>query len=121
MAEIQVGANQTVQMSSFVDAAATQRFTVKRRLYNETNWATLGEYQGGSPGSYQTFNSVNVPTVYLITAESYWAQYGSDWKPSRDRLKFFNNPGETVVRVECDDAWGGDGDYNDLIVQLILK
>lgn len=121
MAEIQVGANQTVQMNSFVDAAATQRFTVKRRLYNEDDWVMLGVYQGGTPASSQTFNSINIPTVYEIKSDSNWPKYGAEWRPSRERLQFFNNPGETIVKIECDDAWGNDGDFNDLVIQLILR
>jgi hypothetical protein len=121
MSEIQVSANQTVHMSSFVDGAATQRFTVKRRLYNEANYVVLGVYLGGTPESSQTFNAINVPTVFEIVCESNWAKYGTEWKRSAERLKYFNNPGEIVVRLESDDAWGGDGDFNDLIIQLILK
>ncbi|RZK64875.1 MAG: hypothetical protein EOO92_26980 [Pedobacter sp.] len=121
MAEIQVSANQTVQMSSFVDGAATQRFTVKRRLYTEADFIVLGIYQGGTPAGSQTFNAINVPTVFEIICDSNWAKYGTEWKRSAERVKYFNNPNDTVVRVECADAWGGDGDFNDLVVQLILK
>ncbi|MCS4301821.1 hypothetical protein [Chryseobacterium sp. BIGb0232] len=109
-------------MQSFRDASAQQRYKVFRRLYTEiNNWSFLGEYEGGEQSSYQVFNPISVPTIYKIECAGYWNQRPADgWKPSKARVRYYHNPDNIVIKVECEDYWSTDGDWDDLIVQFIV-
>lgn len=105
-------------MRSLVDGAATQRFRIRRRLYLED--ATIEDHTFQNV-AYQIYPPVNMTSIFTVECDAYWGEKFSKWFDSDTRLETFINPDGTLVKISVDDAFGGDKDYNDLIIQFEIK
>lgn len=117
MARIQVQSGYEVDITSSVEADASQRFRVYRQVGNDPEPILLDTIPGGGRVRYQAWNK---NSVYHIFCEGIYPRYWQtlEWKPSREDIST-SNRGKTVT-IRCEDYWSTDGDWNDLIVTVRL-
>lgn len=116
--EFTVPANATIKLNSIKDATATQRFKVQRRLHLEVNPIEDDTFQDVAHKVYPTASTTS---IFTVECDAFWGEKSNQWYDSKTRIETFNNPGEILVKISVDDAFGGDGDFDDLIIQFIIK
>lgn len=114
MARIQVQKGTKVSITSTVNAAARQRFSVYRQIGNNPDFVLLDTISGG--GSVQ-YSAWNVNAVYDILCEGWWDyKHPTKWERSREQIS--TSQEGTLTTIGCEDYWSTDNDWNDLVVQF---
>lgn len=111
MAYLRVLPGQSVHITSSREAKANQRYEVLRQVGDDLSWVFLDVTPGGESRHYEPLEKL---AMYHIRCSA--SLNPNEWLPSRERVSARKDGNKTITKVECEDYWSTDNDWNDMIV-----